>query len=53
MKSIGVTLQRIYLTKNCKKKHCVRNAAKLSNILDIIKDLILKMCPSDMHYSKY
>ena len=32
MKSIGVTLQRIYLTKNC-KKNIVRHPAKLSNIL--------------------
>ena len=32
MKSIGVTLQRTYLTKNC-KKNIVRNPAKLFNIL--------------------
>ena len=29
MKSIGVTLQRTYLTKNCKNNHCAT-----SNILD-------------------
>ena len=32
MKSMGVTLQRTYLTKNCKKKHCA-TPAKLFNIL--------------------
>ena len=34
MKSIGVTLQRTYLTKNCKIT-IVRDPAKLSNILDL------------------
>ena len=35
MKSIGVTLQRTYLTKNC-KKNIVRHPAKLSNILALM-----------------
>ena len=28
MKSIGVTLQRIYLTKNCKNNHCAISRSK-------------------------
>ena len=27
MKSIGVTLQRHYLTRNCKKEHCVTSSS--------------------------
>ena len=37
MKSMGVTLKRTYLTKNCIKKDIVRHLTKLFNILDIKK----------------
>ena len=37
MKSIGVTLQRTYLTKNCKNQY-LRHLAKLFNILDLTED---------------
>ena len=37
MKSIDVTLQRTYLTKNA-KRNIVRHPAKLSNILEEIKN---------------
>ena len=35
MKSIDVTLQHTYLTKNCEKKNIVQHLAKLFHILDI------------------
>ena len=37
MKSIGVTLQRTYLTKNCKKKNCAthRDLKPLKKTLEI------------------
>ena len=57
MKSIGVTLQRIYLTKNCKKKkNNVRYPTKLSNILDQMLpeilprfEIILTLMDNDLH----
>ena len=42
MKSIGVTLQRTYLTKNYKKKHCA-HPAKLSNILAGGNNLVVSL----------
>ena len=33
MKSIGVTLQRTYLTKNCEKKYCATSSLVAHNLL--------------------
>ena len=33
MKSIGVTLQRTYLTKNCEKKHCATSSPVAHNLI--------------------
>ena len=51
MKSIDVTLQRTYLTKNC-KKNIVGHPAKLSNILGRTYVFIKSILLSYNFYSK-